>query len=219
MLQARGACTCIAHADRRAHQSALLRLQLRPTAGVLEGLEECDDGNTGDGDGCSASCMVSCRSLALVPSQHAAGVHLRASCCGGGALCAHILLPRLFSSTGWHPSRRTSQSTLPRSLPFTRRWSLAGLAAPPAPQYAPRAVQSHTASRQTRTLGQMLLQLAAAVAVVPAVAVATLRRHQQSTTAAAGPWPPSSWRRWGRLVPWYTLAGSACMTTSLRQVC
>lgn len=32
-------------------------------AGVLEGLEECDDGNTDDGDGCSASCMVSCPAL------------------------------------------------------------------------------------------------------------------------------------------------------------
>lgn len=34
-------------------------------SGVLEGLEECDDGDIEDGDGCSAGCKVRCPGPAL----------------------------------------------------------------------------------------------------------------------------------------------------------
>ncbi|PRW20453.1 concanavalin A-like lectin glucanase [Chlorella sorokiniana] len=40
--------------------------------GVLEGLEECDDGNTSDGDGCSAACMPAAGRLALTAAAVAA---------------------------------------------------------------------------------------------------------------------------------------------------
>lgn len=186
---------------------------------MLEGLEECDDGNTGDGDGCSASCMVGCRWLASLVDTPRVCTCESLAVEGRGAPRYHSVHPRLFSSIGWHPLRCTSQLALPPSLPCTRRWSLDGPAAPPAPRFAPRAVHSHTASPQTRTLALMLLQPAVAAAAVPVVAVAALRRHHKSTTAAAGPWPPLSWRRSGRPVPWCTLAGSAFTTTSLRQGC
>jgi cysteine-rich repeat protein len=42
-------------------------------SGVLEGLEECDDGDIEDGDGCSAGCKVRCPGPALKMKEPLAG--------------------------------------------------------------------------------------------------------------------------------------------------
>ena len=39
--------------------------------GIIEGAEECDDGNTNDGDGCSGICDIEWGVLNYTPDQEA----------------------------------------------------------------------------------------------------------------------------------------------------
>ena len=41
--------------------------------GIVEGAEECDDGDTDDGDGCSAQCKVQISSLEKVKKRNLRG--------------------------------------------------------------------------------------------------------------------------------------------------
>lgn len=65
--------------------------------GLVEGIEECDDGNTEDGDGCSAGCIAEAEAvcanvvpldLSTVDLTFEGGSFFAASTCGGGGLGA-----------------------------------------------------------------------------------------------------------------------------------
>lgn len=136
--------------------------------GVLEGLEECDDGNTQPGDGCDATCKVCAGRPALAWDQRARPLEQGSACMYVGNMNSRAVQPCL--GLNLHQPAQGRPSEL-RCATLNCRSSLAGTAPEPALPSVPTPASACQTSRQSLRAGLTPLPPATA-APLPMLAAA-----------------------------------------------